>query len=258
MPAFSVITPSLNQGAYLGESLASVRAAAQKSAHPVRHIVIDGGSHDNTLDLLRKSPDLEWISESDAGQTDAINKGLARATGEVVSYLCADDLLESDALRVVGEAFAARPEVDVVYGDGYFLECGWKRRKTAGPFSVERLRKGNFLIQPAVFWRRRVLERFGPLDSSLRYCMDHEFWLRIGAETTWHYVPEPLACSRLHADAKTWKDLVPAWDEARAMQRRYGIRWRPLRDALWMRFGGVFYYRFKRRIIAGIARRRIP
>ncbi|MDX2079355.1 MAG: glycosyltransferase family 2 protein [Terrimicrobiaceae bacterium] len=256
MPDFSIVTPSLNQGAFLGECLASVREAAARARVRVRHIVMDGGSRDDSLEILRSTQDIEWVSEADNGQTDAINKGLARVDGGIVSYLCADDLLEPDSLRWVGEAFSKSPEVDVVHGDALFLENGWKRRKVSGPFDYARLRRGNFLFQPAVFWRHGVTKRCGLLDASLRYCMDHEYWLRIGAVTRWHYIPEPLASCRLHADAKTWSSLVPAWDEAQTMQARYGIRWRPLRDALWMRFGGCHYYRLKRHIFAALARRR--
>jgi len=257
MPAFSVITPSLNQGRFLGECLESVRRAAACANADVQHIVRDGGSSDETLDVLRAASDVEWESALDKGQTDAINQGLRIANGTYVCYLCADDVLEPNALELVARAFAENPAADVVYGDGYFLEAGWKRRKRAGDFSVARLRRGNFLIQPAVFWRRAVNERFGLFNDRLRFCMDHEFWLRICGETRWHYIAEPLASSRLHADAKTWTQLVPAWDEARQMQRGYGIRWRPLRDALWMRLGGSQYYRFKRAIFAAMARRRI-
>lgn len=253
MRTFSIITPSLNQGAFLGECLDSVRQAAEYAGAPVEHLVIDGGSTDATLDLLRRQDRAQWVSEPDQGQADAINKGLARSTGRIVSYLCADDLLEPDALALVQKAFAAHPEADVVYGDAYFLEGEWKRRKHAGEFSPRRLRKGNFLLQPAVFLKREVFERHGAFDARLRFCMDHEFWLRICGSTRWTYVPEPLASCRLHAAAKTWSQLPEAWDEARAMQRRYGLFWRPLRDAIWMRTLGCHYYRLKRNLIARIA-----
>jgi len=256
MPTFSVVTPSLDQGLFLGECLASVRDAASRANVEVQHIVMDGGSSDGTVEILKNRPDVEWVSAPDRGQTDAINKGLALARGEIVSYLCADDLLEVDSLRRVGEAFSADEKIDVVYGDAFFLEAGWKRRKSAGEFSESRLRRGNFLFQPAVFWRRRVIERFGNFQAELRFCMDHEYWLRICGDTAWHYIPEPLASSRLHPDAKTWKQLVPAWDEARRMQAGYGIYWRPLRDAWWMRIAGCHFYRIKRNMIAMMARRR--
>ena len=253
MPDFSIITPSLNQGAFLPECLSSVQAAAVRAGVPVEHLVVDGGSSDLTLDILGAQHAARWTSGPDGGQTDAINRGFAGTGGGIVSYLCADDVLEPASLALVHQAFAATPEADVVYGDGYFLENGWKRRKRAGEFSAARLRRGNFLLQPSVFLRRPVWEKFGPLDGGLHFCMDHEYWLRISAATRWVYVPEPLASCRLHEGAKTWSQLPHAWDEARRMQARYGIRWRPLRDALWMRTLGCHYYRLKRHVIARLA-----
>ncbi|MEI6491572.1 MAG: glycosyltransferase family 2 protein [Verrucomicrobiota bacterium] len=252
----SLVTPSLNQGLWIATTLRSVRAAAD--GVDVEHWVIDGGSSDETLSILKAQDFARWSSEPDRGQTEAINKGLARCTGDILGYLCADDLLEPAALRRVAAAFHEHPGVDVVYGDGYFLESdsGWKRRKRAGAFNLSRLRRGNFLIQPAVFWRRRVYERFGPFDTSLQYCMDHEFWLRIGGETRWMYLPDPLATCRLHADAKTSRSLATAWREAAQMQARYGIVWKPRLDALWMMVAGQQYYRMKRALFAHLGRRK--
>jgi glycosyltransferase involved in cell wall biosynthesis len=258
MPTVSLVTPSLNQGAFLKECLDSVQAAATAAGVPVEHLVVDGGSTDQTLEILGSQSRARWTSGKDDGQTDAINKGLAQVSGDIVSYLCADDLLEPEALRVVLRAFADDPAADVVYGDAYFLESGWKRRKVAGTFSRDRLKKGNFLLQPAVFLRRSVFEKFGLFDATLKFCMDHEFWLRISCGTKWKYVAMPLACSRLHSDAKTWTRLPEAWDEARMMQARHGIYWRPLRDALWMRIAGCHYYRIKRLLFARIAKSRKP
>jgi len=256
MPTVSIVTPSLNQGQFLRECLDSVQAAASCAGVRVEHLVVDGGSSDHTLSILRSQKTARWISESDKGQTDAINKGLLQTSGEIVSYLCADDLLEPPALSLILGAFRNEPCADVVYGDAYFLESGWRRKKIAGPFSQGRLMKGNFLIQPAVFLKRQVFEKFGLFDAGLRFCMDHEFWLRISGVTNWEYVGAPLACSRLHSDAKTWSQLPAAWEEARLMQRRYGIRWRPVRDAIWMRTFGCHYYRMKRLLFARIARGR--
>ncbi len=256
---FSIVTPSFRQAAFLPECLASVRtAAARATGHEVEHLVLDGGSEDGTVEILRKAEDVQWVSEPDRGQTHAINKGLARSRGEVLAYLCSDDLYEPDSLRLVAGVFAARPEVDVVYGDYYFLEgrSGWKRRKVAGPFSPERLDAGNFLSQPAVWWRRRVYERFGGFDESLRYCMDHEYWLRIARGTRWHYLAEPLATARLHGGSKTGSQLAEAWTEAARMLTRQGWRWKPWAEAMAMRLWGRHFYRAKRFAFEQIGLRR--
>jgi glycosyltransferase involved in cell wall biosynthesis len=251
-PVFSIITPCLNAGVYLGECLASV----QEGGASVEHLVVDGGSTDGSLEVLRRQVEASWTSEPDAGQTDAINKGLARARGMILGYLCADDLLEPDSLRKVGRAFDGG--ADVVYGDAYFLEgySGWKRLKRAGPFSYNRLRRGNFLLQPSVFFRRQIYERYGPLDATLQFCMDHEYWLRIGRDTAWTYLPEPLATCRLHPGAKTSRALAQAWEEAARMQSRHGITWRPRLEALWMRLAGAQLYRIRRRLLRAVGRMR--
>lgn len=245
----SVITPSLNQGCYLGECLDSVRTAAARALpEQVEHIVIDGGSTDNTLDLLRRQTDIAWESAPDRGQSHAINKGLARATGDVLAYLCADDLYEPAAIKRVLETFAANDHVDVVYGDYYFLEgdSGRKRRKSAARFSPNLLHRQNPLGQPAVWWQRRVYEKFGGFDESLHYCMDHEYWLRLGSRVHWLHLPEALAVSRLHADAKTSSQLAAMWRETAQMLTREGWRPGPWWNAFAMAAWGRHYYRLKR------------
>jgi glycosyltransferase involved in cell wall biosynthesis len=249
----SVVTPSLNQARYLGECLNSVRrAAAQAAPHEVEHIVIDGGSTDTTTGLLRTRSDIRWISEKDTGQSNAINKGLSMADGDILAYLCADDLYEPGALQAVMQVFAHRPEIDVVYGDFYFLEgdSGRKRRKSAAKFRPDNLRNDNPLGQPAVWWRRRVYEKFGGFDESLHYCMDHEYWLRLGTNVRWHYIPEPLAVARLHAGAKTSRQLPTMWHETARMLTREGWRFKPWWDAFAMAAWGRHYYMLKRRWFA--------
>jgi glycosyltransferase involved in cell wall biosynthesis len=246
----SVITPSLNQARYIGECLDSVRRAGEHAGpYEVEHIVIDGGSTDRTVDLLTARSDIRWISEKDTGQSNAINKGLAMANGDILAYLCADDLYEPDAVRTVMEAFLQNPEADLVYADFYFLEgdSGRKRRKSAAAFRPESLRNVNPLGQPAVWWRRRVYEKFGGFDESLHFCMDHEYWLRLGTNVRWHYLPEALAVSRLHADAKTSRQLPAMWRETARMLTRDGWRFKPWWDAFAMAAWGRHYYLMKRR-----------
>ena len=245
----AVITPSLNQARYLRECLASVRSAAEAAqGHEVEHIVVDGGSSDETLAILREQSFAKWISEPDGGQSEAINKGLRQATGEILAYLCADDLYEPEAVARVLGAFAADDSIDVVYADYWFLEgeSGRKRRKSARAFRPDNLRNSNPLGQPAVWWRRRVYERCGGFDESLHYCMDHEYWLRLGTDVRWHYIPESLAVSRLHGDAKTSRQLPAMWRETARMLTREGWRLKPWWDAFSMAAWGHHYYRLKR------------
>jgi glycosyltransferase involved in cell wall biosynthesis len=255
----SVVTPSLNQARYLAETLDSVRtAAANAPGHEIEHIVRDGGSTDGSVEILRAQTFAKWESKRDGGQAEAINAGLNEADGEVLSYLCSDDLWQPQAVRLVIEAFEKHPDVDVVYGDYFFLEgdSGWRRRKVAGPFSVERLRKTNFPSQPATFWRRRVHERFGGLDPGLHYCLDREYWLRIAPETKWLYLPEPLAVMRLHGDSKTCSRLAPMWWESARMSKRYELGVKPWIDALRMQIYGQYFYALKRRMFEAMGRKR--
>lgn len=254
----SIVTPSYNQGAYIGDSLSSVLEQSGEDL-VLEHIVVDGASTDLTLNVLQewqtKTGNLDsalyqfsYRSEPDTGQTQAINKGLKQATGDILCYLCSDDFLESDCLKQVTELFIKYPDTDVVYGDYFFLEgeSGWKRFKNAGNFSVERIRQNNFLGQPAVFWRRRVYETFGAFDENLSFCMDHEYWLRICGETKWQYLPASLATCRLHGGAKTSSSLTEAWWETAEMAGRYGLGKRFYWQAWAMQLVGKRLYRFKR------------
>ncbi|MEM1158915.1 MAG: glycosyltransferase family 2 protein [Verrucomicrobiota bacterium] len=274
---FSVIIPSYNQGQFISEALESVlkntahlsalpdTGEKHKNTIPVEIIVVDNCSTDGTREVVHSviqqfgSANIHFISEPDRGQTEAINKGLEISTGEILTYLCADDFYESYTFTAVLAAFNEDPDADVVYGDGHFLEgdSGWRRLKRAGPFSIERLRNRNFVIQPATFWRRRVYEEFGPLDDSLHYCMDNEYWLRIADQTTWYYCHQPLATARLHCDAKTSSQLVNAWNETAFMAERYGIGTRYQFIAIQMRLYGAWWYGFKRRILRQLGKVRM-
>ncbi len=256
----SIVIPSYQQGWALEQAIRSVLDQTLPDGVRTELFVMDGGSTDDTRAVLEKYADrmADWRSAPDDGQTAAINEGLGRASGEILAYLCADDFYEPGALARIAETFRTYPEIDVVYGDHYFLEgnSGWKRLKVSGPFTTQRLRRTNFLGQPAVFWRRQVWERFGPMDASLRYCMDYEYWLRISEGTHWQYISEPLATARLHADAKTSSQLASAWEETAVMADRYDIGPRVRRTAWWMRHGGTIYYLAKRRFFAFLGKRR--
>lgn len=245
----SVVTPSLNQGRYLRACLDSVRTAAEAAGgHEVEHIVIDGGSTDETPAILRGQNFAKWISEPDRGQSEAINKGLRMSSGGILAYLCADDLYETESIARVLDAFESDEDIDVVYAGYSFLEgdSGRKRRKSAAKFRPDNLHNSNPLGQPAVWWRRRVYQNFGGFDESLHYCMDHEYWLRLGTNVRWHYLPEALAVSRLHADAKTSRQLPSMWRETARMLTRDGWRLKPWWDAFAMATWGRHYYRLKR------------
>jgi glycosyltransferase involved in cell wall biosynthesis len=198
----TIVTPTLNQVQFLGATLRSVRSQGYS---PIEHIVIDGGSTDGTLDLLRAESDgkaLRWITEPDSGMYDAVNKGLALAQGDVLGYLNSDDAYLPWAIETVMQAFADRPGVEVVYGDGVKVDegTGVQRLRLFPPFDRVSLANYESLMQPAVFFRRSLYERLGGFDSSMRYVADLDYWLRASAAGAGvAHVDEVIAVERIHA-----------------------------------------------------------
>lgn len=205
----SIVTPSYNQGIFIERTLQSV--AKQRDTLPadveLEHVVFDGGSNDTTVDVLKRHGDtVRWVSEKDRGQTDAVNKGIRATDGDIVGWLNSDDVYYDGALASVLAYFEAHPEVDLVYGMADHIDQqdhAFESYPTE-PWSFERLMQTCFICQPALFFRRRVFEQHGLLNESLNYCMDYEYWLRLGqAGVKFGYLERKLAGSRLYADNKT-------------------------------------------------------
>jgi glycosyltransferase involved in cell wall biosynthesis len=222
-PLVSVLTPSFNQRRWLGETLDSV--ARQTYPH-LEHVVVDGGSTDGSVDLLRAVlPDGSWISEPDSGQSNALNKAFGRSRGEIIGWLNSDDAyLFDDAVESVVRYFQANPEIDVVYGHaalvsetGSLLHVMWMPT-----YSKNRLWRQNFISQPAVFIRRRALED-GFLDESFHYTMDHELWLRLAAKHSFGRIDKVLAIDRHQAQRKVYQWPAQADEEVLRMSELYGI-----------------------------------
>lgn len=217
----SVVTPSFNQAAFIGRTLASV--AAQQGVE-LEHRVYDGGSSDGTVAILEAAGrSVRWVSERDAGQADAVNRGLREADGEVIGWLNSDDVYYPGALATVVRYLEAHPDVDVAYGAADHIDADDRviEPYPVEPWSFERLKERSFICQPAAFFRRRVLARHGVLDSSLRYCMDYEYWLRLGrGGARFAQVPGKLAGSRLHPATKTLGDRLAVHAEINDMLKR--------------------------------------
>jgi glycosyltransferase involved in cell wall biosynthesis len=209
-PRISIITPSLNQGRFIRRTIESVLSQNYPN---LEYLVMDGGSSDNTLDVLNSySGRVKWVSENDKGQTHAINKGLRMATGDIVAYLNADDLLLPDSLLKVARAFMDNPNVLWVTGKCRIISDNdreirrwltayknfWLRIRSHSVFLVM-----DYISQPATFWRADALTRLGFLDESLHYVMDYDYWLRLYAESPPVFIPEYLAAFRLHVASKT-------------------------------------------------------
>jgi glycosyltransferase involved in cell wall biosynthesis len=200
----SLVTPSFNQGPFLRRTIESV--LGQSYPH-LEYIVVDGGSTDESVEILRSYGDrFGWVSEPDRGQTHAINKGFARARGSILGFLCSDDLLVAGTVEKVVDYFVQNPEWDVLYGRGQLINA---EDQVLGlyetePFSYKRLARACYICQPAAFWRARVAQKIGPLNERFNHSMDYEYWLRMArAGCRIEHVPDILASSRVHDGSRT-------------------------------------------------------
>lgn len=214
LPKITVVTPSFNQGNYLEETIRSVLLQDYPN---LEYLIIDGGSTDCSVEILHAySEHLSfWVSEPDSGQCQAINRGLARATGDWLTWLNSDDVYLPGALWTIARTAAARPESHWVVGPVIFADTQLKRLGLFSPhcqtddwldFVCTKRKHGTSLPQCGTFWSRHAWETAGSLDESLHYAMDHEYWGRLAFHgfRPW-CISTPLALFRLHESAKTSK-----------------------------------------------------
>jgi glycosyltransferase involved in cell wall biosynthesis len=223
----SIVTPSYNQARYLEATIQSVLGQTYPN---IEYIVIDGGSEDGSAAIIQKYADrlAYWVSERDQGQTDAINKGFAKAKGEVLAWLNSDDTYEPQAVAKAVAYLQAHPRVGMVYGDANFIDQHGRiiGRFPARQTSYKKLRRGYVHVpQQAAFWRAELWRQVGPLDPSFYFAMDYDLWVRLARVSKVHYQPEVWANFRLHSEAKTILDDDRCWPEMLRIHRRDGGSW---------------------------------
>ena len=271
-PRISIVTPSYNQCRFVGETIESV--LSQEGDFEIEYFVMDGGSTDGSAEVIRRYADrvasggwprrcrgitMSWVSERDAGQAAAINAGLGRATGEILSYINSDDLYVPGAFQRVVEAFAGDPGADFVYGDGDVIDAdgGLQWEWLSRPYDHAVMTSyhflwndfTNYIMQQATFWRRRVRERIGDFDPTFHFAMDAEYWIRAGAAgLSLRHVPRKLGRFRMIEGTKSLSSPTAFWEDQLEIFRRYRGSGR-LGD-----YFGFFYYNVARQFGGDLVR----
>ena len=245
----SIITPSLNQAAYLERTLASIQS--QQGDFELEHLVIDGGSSDHSVEILERWKDrLRYVSERDRGQSHALNKGIGRATGDVIGWINSDDLLLPGALQRVTNYFSTHPECRWLYGRCHIIdEHDRQIRKgiTAYKNILQRrffyttLLLENFICQPAMFFRKALFDEVGGIDESRVYDMDYDLTLRFGRLSKPGVLTDYLACFRFYTECKTGGAFEASLRSANALSRKYSA------DAGRPWIGAMNYWLFYKR-----------
>jgi glycosyltransferase involved in cell wall biosynthesis len=221
----SIVTPSYNQVEYLRATIDSV---LEQDYANTEYIIVDGGSKDGSDTLIREYEHrlAWWVSERDEGQTDAINKGFARARGQILAWLNSDDTYQAGAIAAAVKYLQEHPEVGMVYGDANYID---ERGRVIGKFPAaqtdyRRLRKGFVHIpQQASFFRVDLWREVGPLDPSFYFAMDYDLWVRIASKTKIKYLSgQTWANFRLHTSGKTISADDRCWPEMLRVHYRDG------------------------------------
>lgn len=254
LPTVSIVTPSFNQARFLE---ATIQSALSQDYPRIEYIIVDGGSTDGSADIIKKYSDklAWWVSEKDRGQTDAINKGFARASGQIFAWINSDDTYEP---RAVGQAvlfLKDHPEVGMVYADcNYINEQGRVIGKfPAAQTDLPRLRRGYVHIpQQTMFFRAELWKQVGPLDPSFYFAMDYDLWTRIAARAELRYLAgQTWANFRIHASGKTVAADDRCWPEMlRVHYRDGGSFFAPIVAKYYVRklIAPLWNWRFRKRL----------
>jgi glycosyltransferase involved in cell wall biosynthesis len=227
-PTVSIVTPSFNQAQFLEKTLLSV---LEQDYPAIEYLVVDGGSTDGSVEIIRKYADriAWWVSEKDNGQADGINKGLRRATGEIVAWLNSDDFYQPGAIADAVQALCDNPDAGFVYGDLQVVNPAGETTNvlTYGDWKLPGLMEFKIIGQPAVFMRREVLAQAGYLDEHYHFLLDHHLWLRMATVAEPKYIPRLWAGEHYHPGSKNAAHAAEfgaeAWRIGAWMQSQPGL-----------------------------------
>jgi len=222
-PLVSIITPSFNQAQFLEQTTLSVKEQGYPN---IEHIIIDGGSTDGTLDILKKYTDsVTWVSEPDEGQSQAINKGFTMAKGEIVGWINSDDYYLPGVVSVAVDVLINNPEIDLIYGYCAKVdESGNTLEILKSPDFDRKLLFSNpcIILQQTVFFRRSLLDKVGLLNESYHYAMDFDLWIRMAQVGNFKLIPEILAAYRFSSGCKSVANSQKFWQEVDQIFKKNG------------------------------------
>lgn len=227
LPKVTIVTPSYNQADFLEETILSV---LNQSYPNIEYIVVDGGSDDGSVDIIKKYEDrlAWWVSEPDNGQSDAINKGFRHATGDIYNWLNSDDILYPDAVKIAVHFMNKYPDYELVYGDRIVIDNGGRIIDTFEPVSISKVlsRFALRIPQETTFFTARMWKHVEGLNESLHYVMDSDLWYRFMEETRFFHIPVFLGAYRNHEASKSVADLGgvksdKAWAEINFLRKNY-------------------------------------
>lgn len=252
----SIITPSFNQARFLERT---IRSVLDQGYPNLQYIIVDGGSTDGSVDIISRYQDrlAWWVSEKDHGQASAINKGLRRATGDIVGWLNSDDTLAPGSLAAIAQAYQTYPQADLIYGHTCQInqEDRVVRRLCAVPTNSYEIihYNRNIFSQPGTTWRRSLHDKIGYLDESLHCALDCDFWIRASLHGVILFVPRHLGNLRGYPETKTSRLPLKFEEEHQLLDKRYGKRetsywhngwFRLRRGARILQSPGTLAYRF--------------
>lgn len=238
LPTISLVTCSYQQSVYLEQT---IRSVLDQGYPGLEYVIIDGGSQDGSVEIIKRHAAAVryWVSEPDGGQTEALIKGFRRTSGDILGWLCSDDLLLPGALETVGRFFRDHPQIDAVYGDSIWIDAlgNYLRPKNEPGFSrFVMLFDHDYIPQPSMFWRRALYQRVGELDPRFDLAMDADLWERFSQHGRVAHIPIYLSCMRSYPEQKTRARHAQSLAEAALIRSRHPLARYPYLQAGLCRF----------------------